>query len=105
MHLSRWEKSSGFSAGRGAQSSVRGCEAPGEFEHDPLTGCAGSEAVTLIDESGRSRKQSKDTLGRLLKVEEINWDGSVYATTEYAYNALDQMILSRTGIIFGIAGV
>jgi len=58
-------------------------------------GCAGGEVVTLTDEAGRSRRQSKDTLGRLAKVEELNWDESVYSTTEYSYNALDQMVGSK----------
>jgi RHS repeat-associated protein len=58
-------------------------------------GCAGGEVVTLVDEGGRSYKQSKDSLGRLAKVEELNRDGSVYATTEYTYDALDHMSSSN----------
>jgi RHS repeat-associated protein len=58
-------------------------------------GCAGGEVVTLTDESGRSRTRSKDSLGRLTKVEELNWDGTVYATTEYTYDALDRMTRSN----------
>ncbi|MFN2452986.1 MAG: hypothetical protein ABR577_02065 [Pyrinomonadaceae bacterium] len=34
---------------------------------------------------------TQDALGRLSQVEELNWDTSVYATTAYTYNALDQL--------------
>jgi YD repeat-containing protein len=47
--------------------------------------------VTARDERGRQRRTTADVLGRLAKVEELNWDGSVYATTTYAYNALDNL--------------
>jgi RHS repeat-associated protein len=54
-------------------------------------GCAGGEQVTTRDERGRQRKLYKDVLGRLKKVEELNWNGTVYSTTIYDYNARDQM--------------
>lgn len=54
-------------------------------------GCAGGEVTTIRDERGRRRRLSKDVLGRLAKVEELNWDQSVYSTTTYAYNARDQI--------------
>ncbi len=55
-------------------------------------GCAGGEVVTARDEAGRRRKFYKDVLGRLWKVEELNWDQSVYSTTTYTYNVRDQLI-------------
>jgi len=54
-------------------------------------GCAGGEVTTTQDEHGRQRRFTKDGLGRLASVEELNWDTSVYATTSYAYNARDQI--------------
>jgi RHS repeat-associated protein len=55
-------------------------------------GCAGGEATTTQDEHGRKRRLTKDVLGRLSKVEEMNWDGtSVYSTTSYSYNSLDRL--------------
>jgi RHS repeat-associated protein len=57
-------------------------------------GCAGGEVTTAQDEHGRQRRTTKDTLGRLAKVEELNWGGSVYATTDYSYNARDQITQS-----------
>src|SRR3984893_334592 len=58
-------------------------------------GCAGGEVTTARDERGRRRKLTKDVLGRLKQVDELNWDQSVYATTTYAYNALDQLTSSN----------
>ena len=52
-------------------------------------GCAGGEQVTTKDERGRQKVYSKDTFGRLVKVDELNYDDSVYSTTTYTYNALD----------------
>ncbi len=54
-------------------------------------GCAGGETTTLRDERGRKRIMTMDTLGRLKKLEELNWNDSVYATTDYTYNARDQI--------------
>jgi RHS repeat-associated protein len=54
-------------------------------------GCAGGEVLTVRDERGRRRKLYKDELGRLKKVEELNWNESVYAATTYAYNVRDQI--------------
>ncbi|MGI8838871.1 MAG: S8 family serine peptidase [Pyrinomonadaceae bacterium] len=54
-------------------------------------GCAGGEVATVQDEHGRQRRLMKDTLGRLGTVEELNWSGSVYSTTSYAYNVRDQI--------------
>ena len=54
-------------------------------------GCAGGEVVTVRDESGRRRRMTQDVLGRQSKVEELNWDQSVYSTTTFAYNARDQI--------------
>ncbi|MEO7243540.1 MAG: S8 family serine peptidase, partial [Rubrivivax sp.] len=58
-------------------------------------GCAGGEVTTTRDERGRRKRYTKDTLGRLVKVEELSWDQSVYATTQYAYNARDQIASSN----------
>jgi RHS repeat-associated protein len=54
-------------------------------------GCAGGEVTTITDEAGRQRRLTKDVLGRLHQVEELNWDGSVYATSVYEYNGRDQL--------------
>ncbi|MDQ3648674.1 MAG: hypothetical protein M3458_00055 [Acidobacteriota bacterium] len=54
-------------------------------------GCVGSEQVTTRDERGRRKRYSKDTLGRLVRTEELNWDTSVYATAYQSYNARDQL--------------
>ncbi len=54
-------------------------------------GCAGGEVTTIRDERGRRRKLTKDILGRLKQVDELNWDQSVYATTTYGINARDQL--------------
>jgi RHS repeat-associated protein len=63
-------------------------------------GCAGGEVTTIQDEHGRQRRLTKDTLGRLATVEELNWSGSVYATTAYSYNARDQITqLNQAGQI------
>jgi YD repeat-containing protein len=58
-------------------------------------GCAGGEVVTTRDERGRRRRLTNDLTGRLKKVEELNWDQTVYSTTEYTYNARDQIISSN----------
>jgi hypothetical protein len=58
-------------------------------------GCAGGDVVTLIDEMGRQQKTYSDPLGRRWKTEALNWDGSVYSTTEETLNARDQVILGR----------
>jgi RHS repeat-associated protein len=64
-------------------------------------GCAGGDMVTARDERGRQRKLYKDALGRLAKVEEMQWasaGGGIYATTTYTYNARDQITqLSQQG--------
>jgi RHS repeat-associated protein len=54
-------------------------------------GCAGSEAVTVMDEAGRQHRTTNDVLGRLAKVEELNWDSTVYSTANYAYDALNHL--------------
>lgn len=54
-------------------------------------GCAGGEVVTARDERGRRRKLYKDALGRLSKVEELNFDQTVYSTATYTYNSRDQL--------------
>jgi RHS repeat-associated protein len=54
-------------------------------------GCAGGEVVTGRDEAGRRTRTTQDWLGRLSKVEELNWDQSVYSTTNDAYNVRDQI--------------
>jgi len=54
-------------------------------------GCAGGEQVTVRDEQGRRKRNSYDVFGRLVKVEELNWDQTVYSTTNYTLNARDQI--------------
>lgn len=54
-------------------------------------GCAGGEQITSRDERGRRKRYSHDVLGRLVKVEELNFDQTVYATTNYTLNVRDQV--------------
>lgn len=54
-------------------------------------GCAGGDVATEVDEHERQKRFTKDILGRLTKVEELNWSGAVYSTTQYAYNVLDKL--------------
>jgi YD repeat-containing protein len=68
-------------------------------------GCAGGQVMTLTDEGTldggvakrRQQKVYSDVLGRTVKNEFLNWQGSsdVYATTVYTYNARDQVTLTR----------
>ena len=61
-------------------------------------GCAGGEQTTLRDERGRRRRYTKDVLGRLVTVEELNFNLSVYSTTNYTYNVRDQItIINQAG--------
>ena len=54
-------------------------------------GCAGGEVTTSRDEGGRTRRITMDVLGRLTKVEEMNWGGTtVYSTTNYDYDVINQ---------------
>jgi RHS repeat-associated protein len=54
-------------------------------------GCAGGEQTTVRDEQGRRKRYTKDVLGRLSKTEELNWDQTVYSTTNYTNNVRDQL--------------
>jgi YD repeat-containing protein len=54
-------------------------------------GCAGGAVVTLTDETGRRQKVYSDVIGRQLKVEVLNWNGSVYSTRTNTYNVRDQI--------------
>src|SRR5258707_1371981 len=54
-------------------------------------GCAGGEVATVQDEHGRQKQYTKDSLGRLATVDEFNWNGSIYATTNYTYNIRNQL--------------
>ena len=54
-------------------------------------GCAGGEQTTVRDEQGRRKRYTKDVLGRLIKTEELNWDQTVYSTTNNTYNVRDQL--------------
>jgi YD repeat-containing protein len=58
-------------------------------------GCAGGEVITLTDEMGREQKVYSDSLGRQWKAEVLNWDGSLYSTTESTFNALNQVTSLR----------
>ncbi len=53
---------------------------------------ATSTGRSRSDEHGRQKRYTNDVLGRLAKVEEFSWNGSVYSTTNYTYNALDQLM-------------
>ena len=55
-------------------------------------GCAGGELISVRDEQGRRKRYSKDVFGRLVKVEELNWDQTVYSTTTYMLNVRDQIV-------------
>ena len=56
-------------------------------------GCAGGNIVTTRDEAGRQRRYFNDTLGRLAKVQELDFypGNSASSTTFYQYNARDQI--------------
>lgn len=54
-------------------------------------GCAGGEQTTVRDEQGRRKRYTTDVLGRLAKTEELNWDQTVYTTTNFSYNVRDQL--------------
>jgi len=54
-------------------------------------GCAGGGLTTVQDEHGRRRRLTNDVLGRLSKVEELDWEGGVYAATTYTYNLRNQL--------------
>jgi hypothetical protein len=43
------------------------------------------------------RSATRKILRRLGQVDEFNWNGAVYATTYYTYNALDQMTQINQG--------
>jgi RHS repeat-associated protein len=56
-------------------------------------GCAGGEVTTATDEKGRQRLYTKDSLGRLVQVQELDpAHGAVYSTTTYIYNPRDQIL-------------
>lgn len=65
-------------------------------------GCAGGAVVTLRDEVGRRQRVTADVLGRAIKPEDLNADGSVYRTATTTYNALDQV--SRVFVQAGTSG-
>jgi RHS repeat-associated protein len=56
-------------------------------------GCAGGDQTTVRDEQGRRKRYTNDVLGRLVKVEELNWNQTVYSTTNYTVNVRDQITL------------
>lgn len=62
-------------------------------------GCAGGEVTTLKGEQltagRRQRKIYKDALGRAVKTEVLNWNGTVYSTVKNTYNVRDQATLAR----------
>jgi YD repeat-containing protein len=67
-------------------------------------GCAGGDVVTLQDEgtmisstlTRRKQRITNDVLGRTIKAETFDWDGSTaYQTVVTDYNALDQPILQK----------
>jgi YD repeat-containing protein len=66
-------------------------------------GCAGGDVMTMTDEGTlvngelkqRRQRVTHDVLGRLIKSEVLNWDGTIYSTTTNSYNARDQLIQSN----------
>jgi RHS repeat-associated protein len=54
-------------------------------------GCAGGQVSTAQDEHGRQKRYTKDILGRLTKIEELDWSGNVYSTTNNTYDSLDNL--------------
>jgi YD repeat-containing protein len=58
-------------------------------------GCAGGEVTTARDQRGRLKKVYHDVLGRLSKVEELDYNSTVYSTAVYEYNARDQITSIR----------
>jgi RHS repeat-associated protein len=58
-------------------------------------GCAGGEVTTVRDENGRRKRYTTDVLGRMTKVEELNWDQTVYSTTNLTYNVRDQLLTTN----------
>ncbi len=58
-------------------------------------GCAGGTVTTLTDEVGRLQRVTTDILGRDLKNELLNLDGSVYRAVVNTYNARDQITRVR----------
>jgi YD repeat-containing protein len=54
-------------------------------------GCAGGAMVTVTDGVGRKQKLYNDVLGRQLKMEVLNANGTVYSTRTNTYNARDQV--------------
>jgi RHS repeat-associated protein len=54
-------------------------------------GCAGGEVTTVQDEHGRQKRYIKDAFGRPKMVDELNWNGSTYSTTNYTYDVLDHL--------------
>lgn len=59
-------------------------------------GCAGGEVTTSRDQRGRLKKSYRDVLGRLSKVEELNYDSTVYSTAVYDYDEGSQIRASGT---------
>jgi YD repeat-containing protein len=65
-------------------------------------GCAGGQQTTIEAErvpvpgtsnfARRKQKVYEDILGRAFKTEVMNWDGSVYSTTQESFNGRDQVL-------------
>lgn len=58
-------------------------------------GCAGGEVVTLTDEVGRRQKTYSDVLGRAVKTQVLNSDGSIYSSATNTYNVRDQITFAN----------
>lgn len=68
-------------------------------------GCAGGEVVTTKGEvvpvpgtssaGRRTRRVYHDVLGRVVKSEVLDWNGTIYSTATSKYNALDQVVRER----------
>jgi YD repeat-containing protein len=55
------------------------------------------EQTTVIDQAGKQRRSFSDALGRLAQVDELNTDGTLYASSFYSYNALDDLVKVAQG--------
>lgn len=56
-----------------------------------------AEQTTVTDQAGKKRRSITDGLGRLRQVDELNDNGTLYASTSYSYDALGNLTLVNQG--------
>lgn len=56
-------------------------------------GCAGGQTVTQTNELGRKQRTTIDVFGRKTKVEDLNFDNTVFRSSTTTYNVRDQATL------------